>query len=208
MKQALTLLAIIVGIVCGNFPQVFGGETIGKIANEQQTAFVPAGYAFAIWGLIFAGQLAFGIYQALPAQRDKFAGVRLLAAFNSIFAGAWAVAYSHRLFVLPWFLMLATLASLIVLAIKLGSPADRKDYWFVYIPYHLNVGWISVATMANTSQFLRYQVGWEGAPLTPNAWAGILIVIAAALGLVMLVKKRDYAFASVIAWALIAIGVK
>ena len=48
-----------------------GGQTIGEISNTRfaEVQITPANYAFAIWGVIYIGLLAFGYYQLLPAQR-------------------------------------------------------------------------------------------------------------------------------------------
>jgi hypothetical protein len=32
---------------------------------------VPAGYAFAIWGLTYVGLIGFALYQSLPSQRTN-----------------------------------------------------------------------------------------------------------------------------------------
>ena len=49
----------------------FNGQTTGEISDRFQVYFVPAGYVFSIWGLIYLGLLAFAVFQALPAQRDN-----------------------------------------------------------------------------------------------------------------------------------------
>jgi hypothetical protein len=47
------------------------GRTTGEISDSLKALFVPAGYVFSIWSLIYAGLLAYTIYQALPAQRSN-----------------------------------------------------------------------------------------------------------------------------------------
>src|SRR5512136_345992 len=41
----------------------------GAISDTFHVYFVPAGYVFAIWGLIYIGLLAYAVYQALPSQK-------------------------------------------------------------------------------------------------------------------------------------------
>ena len=47
------------------------GRTTGEISNGFPVLFVPAGYVFAIWGLIYLGLIAFVVYQFLPAIAAK-----------------------------------------------------------------------------------------------------------------------------------------
>ena len=62
-----TLATIVVNILANALP--INGLTTAEISNRFQVYFVPAGYVFSIWGLIYLGLLAYTIFQALPAQR-------------------------------------------------------------------------------------------------------------------------------------------
>jgi translocator protein len=54
---------IIVNILANALP--INGQLTAKISDLFQVYFVPAGYVFAIWGLMYVGLLAFVVYQAL-----------------------------------------------------------------------------------------------------------------------------------------------
>ena len=45
------------------------GQNTGAISDRFAVFFVPAGYVFSIWGLIYIGLVGYAIYQALPSQR-------------------------------------------------------------------------------------------------------------------------------------------
>ena len=45
------------------------GQNTGAISDRFAVFFVPAGYVFSIWGLIYIGLIGYAIYQALPSQR-------------------------------------------------------------------------------------------------------------------------------------------
>ncbi len=64
-----TLLVIGVNALASSLP--LNGQTTGEISDRFDVFFVPAGYVFAIWGLIYLGLMAFSIYQALPSQREN-----------------------------------------------------------------------------------------------------------------------------------------
>ena len=43
----------------------------GAISDDNISPVTPAGYAFAIWGLIYLACVALAVYQLLPRQRDR-----------------------------------------------------------------------------------------------------------------------------------------
>ena len=47
------------------------GKDTGQLSDQYPILTVPAGYAFAIWSLIYLGLLGFAVYQSLPSQRDN-----------------------------------------------------------------------------------------------------------------------------------------
>ncbi|MBE0682133.1 MAG: hypothetical protein IH589_09470 [Anaerolineales bacterium] len=42
-------------------------QEIGEISDRFQVHFVPAGYVFAIWGIIYIGWIAFTVCKLQPA---------------------------------------------------------------------------------------------------------------------------------------------
>src|SRR5512137_1573723 len=64
----LTVLATIVVNALANILPI-NGQNTGEISDRFKVYFVPAGYVFSIWGLIYLGLIAMAIYQALPSQR-------------------------------------------------------------------------------------------------------------------------------------------
>lgn len=77
MKDLLRLMSVIVTILATlvinglatSLP--INGLTTGQISDRFKVYFVPAGYVFSIWGLIYLGLIAFAIFQALPSQREN-----------------------------------------------------------------------------------------------------------------------------------------
>ncbi len=63
------LVTIIINILADALP--INGLNTGKISDTFHVYFVPAGYVFSIWGIIYIGLIAYAIYQALPAQKQN-----------------------------------------------------------------------------------------------------------------------------------------
>ncbi len=77
---------------------------------------------------------------------------------------------------------------------------------FLWWPFVIYSGWVTVASIANVSAYL-VKIGWNGFGISPVTWALIMIVIASIINLAITWKRNMREFALVGAWALIAIGV-
>ena len=207
----LTIIALIVMNVLANALPLNGIST-APISDSFKVYFVPAGYVFAIWGLIYVGLLAYGIYQALPAQKENPRLRRAAAPFvvGSLANIAWLFFWHYGLFALTAVAMLILLASLILVYQILGVnqvQVSKGERWLVHVPFSIYLGWISVATIANITDLLWY-VGWNGFGLAPEVWAVIMLAVAVALAFLMALRRGDVAYLLVLAWAFAGIGVK
>lgn len=204
------VLAIAVNILASTLP--LNGQNTGEISDRFEVFFVPAGYVFSIWGLIYIGWIAFTIYQFLPAQKNnpRLQDLGYWFALSGIFNAAWLFCWHYNLFGLSVLVMLALLGTLIVSYLKLNvgrAAVSAAERWSVDIPISVYLGWISVATIANITDYLYY-IGWDGFGIAPQAWAVIMLVIASLLGLSMALLRRDAGFLFVFVWAFAGIAIK
>lgn len=187
-------------------------QTTGEISDRFEVYFVPAGYVFAIWGVIYLALIGFGIYQALPAQRNNSRLESLgFWFFLSCLANiAWLFCWHYELFALSVVVMLVLLASLIIcyLRIDIGSyPTSVAEFLFVNLPFSLYLGWITVATIANVTSVLEFY-NWSGWGVAPEMWAVIMLAAAGLVSAVVSLTRSDVVYALVIIWAVIGIAVK
>ncbi len=71
-KPWIVLFFAITQIVASFLPQALGwGSSIVERSLQNETPAVPIGFAFSIWGVIFAGSLAFSIFGLLPKGRSN-----------------------------------------------------------------------------------------------------------------------------------------
>ena len=70
IRQWVNVFAVVVTIAVNGLAVSLplNGQDTGAISDRFQVYFVPAGYVFSIWGLIYLGLIAFAIYQVLPGQ--------------------------------------------------------------------------------------------------------------------------------------------
>jgi hypothetical protein len=204
------ILALAVNILASTLP--LNGQNTGEISDRFQVLFVPAGYVFAIWGVIYLGWIAFIIFQLQASQKESPRLRRLgyLFALSNIANAAWLFCWHYNLFGLSVLVMLTLLGLLIVSYLRLDvnrSPVRRVEYWSVDVVFSVYLGWITVATVANISDWL-YLVEWDGFGISAQSWAVIMLAIASLLGLAMALTWRDAGYLSVLVWAFIGIAVK
>ena len=187
------------------------GYTTGQLSGFYPNRFVPAGFTFAIWGVIYLLLLVWLIGSSVYLWKNDphhpaFRHARLLAPFfiiSSVFNSLWIVAW-HYLYVSGSLLiMLALLVTLIraYRSLQQDRAAISGFNWFIlYAPFVVYLAWISVATIANTTALLVH-LEWTGGGLSEDVWSAIMIVIAAGLSAWFGLYKGELAFTLVTAWA-------
>jgi hypothetical protein len=214
VRQWLNVLAIIVTIVVNGLANALpiNGQQTGEISDRFPVLFVPAGYVFSIWGLIYVGLVAFAVYQALPAQRanDRLRRIGYWFVVSCLANAVWILLWHYNLFPVSLLAMLLLLASLIVIYLRLDigrTATAAAEKWAVDAPFSVYLGWITVATVANATTVL-YDLGWNGGGIGPEFWAVLMIAAATIICLAVILTRRDVAYSLVIIWALIGIAVK
>jgi hypothetical protein len=204
----VTLLTITVNALANALP--INGQGTGEISDRFDIYFVPAGYVFSIWGLIYLGLIAFAIYQALPAQRENELLKKISPAYwvGNLANTAWIFLWHYEIFPLTLAAMLTILATLLYIYIQItrsGSELDGSQKWLVKFPFSVYLGWISVATIANISQVLFF-FDWGGWGIPSTIWAVIMILVATLLGLLMQWRENDSLYLLVLVWAFVGIA--
>jgi hypothetical protein len=187
------------------------GRTAGEISDALPSFFTPAGYTFSIWGLIYTALLGFAIYQALPRARSAEAVRRVgwLFVASSVFNSGWLFAWHYAAYTLSVGLMVALLVTLILIyrRLDIGRPSSERtlaDRLFVLFPFSLYLGWITVATIANVASVANY-LGWNGFGIPGPTWSAIMMSVAVVVAAVVLLSRRNLAYAGVLVWALFGI---
>ena len=215
MKASIAKAAVILAflaMICVNALATIlpiNGLTTGAVADFYPSYFVPAGYVFSIWGLIYLALLVFTLVQALSRSLQTLVTpIRWLFVLSCIANGAWILCWHYRQLALSVGVMLVLLITLIIVYLRLRTAADNAwARWTVLAPFGVYLAWICVATIANISALLL-AMGWEGAPLSGPWWAVIMMVIAAAIIARLAMTSRDALPPLVLAWAIVGIVVK
>jgi benzodiazapine receptor len=208
----ITLVTISVNGLANALP--LNGIQTGDISDKYATLFTPAGYVFAIWGVIYLGLLAYMVYQALPSQRTnpRLRAIGWWYVIGNLANTIWIFAWHWEQFLISLGLIVVLLVSLVMAYLRLAparqvsglvSPGER---WTTHLPFSVYLGWVSVATVANAAVYL-VSIGFDGGFLSPAVWTVVLLLVATGLGLFFLRGWRDIAYVGVLVWAFIGIAV-
>lgn len=188
-----------------------GGVTTGEVAGRYALPFTPAGWVFAIWGLIYLGLVAFSLFQSAGAgaRTAQVAALRPVYVFSAVANVAWLWFWHHRAPAAALAVMLLLLASLWAARRQCAAaPAEGlAGFWCVEVPFRLYFAWIAVATLANLAVVLAY-AGTAGGPRAPLAISLAMLAAALALAAWGWRRLRDPLFLAVIAWAATGIALR
>lgn len=214
VRQIVNVIAVIATIAVNGLATglPINGQTTGEISDRFDVFFVPAGYVFSIWGVIYLGLLAFAVYQALPAQREnpRLRRIGYLFLLSCVANSAWIFLWHYELFALSLLVMVALLVTLVLIYMRLAQDrpaANRVERWVVDVPFSIYLGWITVATIANATSLLDY-LGWSGWGISPEIWTAVMLGAAVIIAFAMSVTQADVAYLLVLVWAFIGIAVK
>ncbi|MDX2159794.1 MAG: tryptophan-rich sensory protein [bacterium] len=210
LANALAFVLTLAMNALSQAPGVFP-YTSAELGEARAIFFLPAGYVFGIWGIIYFGLGAYITYQLRPANYDSpiHRQIGVLFILSCIGNAVWLVLFLNEQTWLSTLAMLLLLGSLIGIYVRLRSenrtvtPLER---WAVWVPFSIYLGWITVATVANfaaalfTSGYVTEFVG-----ITADVWTVIMIGVAAVITGLMLFTRRDVAYALVVVWALVGI---
>ena len=177
------------------------GQTTGAISDRYENLCAPAGVTFAIWGLIY---ILLGIYVVL-VWRDQNEGNNIkrqtLFIISSLLNGAWILSWHYDAIGLSLLIMIGLLVTLIFLALAI----DRTHY-YIRIIFHLYLGWITVATIANVTIYLVFL---NQSFLKPDdLWTVFILWIGVIIGLLAAHKLKSITYLMVLSWAYIGIYIK
>jgi hypothetical protein len=191
----------------------FGGTSVqdlqGGALDCDGSFLAPTRPAFGIWSVIYLLLIAYTVWQALPSQR---ADVRQRAigwwiALTAVLNGVWLVTAQFANLPLTVLAIFALLAALAVTFQRTVVVRRERvvDAILIDGATGLHLGWVSLASVANTAAWLT-QAGLDVS--MPDVWGiGVLIVVAAIGIAIPILSGGRFAPGLAIAWGLVWLGV-
>lgn len=187
------------------------GLNTGEISALYPNAFVPDGFTFSIWSVIYSLLLAFVIYStvlvfrpnASAANKELAKAISPLFWVTCVLNGSWILAWHYLQLTFSLGIMLLFLVTLIAIFAKIQEARPQltaAGKWMLALPFVIYLAWICVATIANTTALLVH-IEWNAFGISAANWASILLGVALLLAMLMVFRFRQPAFALVVAWA-------
>ncbi|MEP5568857.1 MAG: TspO/MBR family protein [Halioglobus sp.] len=185
-----------------------GGFTTGEVSALYESLFTPAGFTFAIWGVIYTGLLIYAVYQVTPGQSDNalLQAVGRLFIINCLLNCLWLFTW-HFQMITASLAVMATILINLLLIYRLLHRQDEQVSAIVALPFSIYLAWICVAAIANFSA-LQTAMNLNDAGLTAIEWTLVKMAVAGCIGAVAVLLWRDIAFIVVVGWAAYGISVK
>ena len=214
LRQIAVTLSIVLTIVVNTLANALplNGLNTGQISDRFEVYFTPAGYVFAIWGIIYLGLIVFAVFQALPSQREntRLQSTGWWIVLGGLANSVWIFLWHYEQFPLTIIAMLLLLVTLIITYLRLGVnriKVSRAEKLAVHLPFSIYLGWITVATVANVTSLLDY-LNWDGFGISPVTWMWIILAAVLIIAVIMNFTRRDVGYALVILWAVAGIAIK
>ncbi|MBX9783107.1 MAG: hypothetical protein K2X48_07425 [Chitinophagaceae bacterium] len=191
------------------------GLNTGEVSALFDNRFVPAGFTFSMWGIIYLFLFAWVAASAIilwkgDEKEPLFEHVKRIAPLfliTCILNAVWIFLWHYLQIVFTLIVMLWLLRTLIAIYRKMQLHRNiitGVNLWTLYAPFVIYLAWICVATIANTSALLVH-VQWNGFGMDAWIWSCIMIVIAFLLTAGFTYWRGELAFGLVTAWALYGI---
>lgn len=204
------IIMIVMNYLANALP--LNGMTTGQVSDAYSNLFAPAGYTFAIWGLIYV-LLAFHVIYQLGFFRsgersDVTRLMQKIAVYFSISSAAnalWIAAWHYGKLEVSIVLMVIILVSLIIInGLTVKADLSYKEKFFIRLPFSVYFGWITVATIANITAYF-VSIDWDGFGLSDQTWTVILLIVGTAIGIATLLKNWIASYGFVLVWAYVGI---
>lgn len=184
------------------------GLSAKAFAGQGDSTLRAAGYAFSIWSVIYAGLIAYAVWQALPRNADDPLLARI--AWPSMVAisgcGLWIIASSANWQWASVAIIVASAATLTVGLVRLaperGRLLERAVVWW---PLSLLAGWLTIASAINVLTVLTAQGLLSGGSAEIAGYVGVAVVLG--VGLLVLSAARLPVYAVPIVWGLVGVWV-
>lgn len=201
---------VIVNVLATTLP--INGQTTAEVSDRYENLFTPAGVTFSIWGLIYILLAGYTVYQfaSIRKKQSKLSEatidrVNQYFVVSSVLNIFWILAWHYELLWLSVLIMIGILYGLFTIVTTLVSQKmSVRDRWLVRVPFSVYFGWITVATVANVTAFL-VSMGWDGFGVRPAVWTILILLFTVGITLVATYRLKDWAYGSVIVWALVGI---
>ncbi|MDB5660675.1 MAG: hypothetical protein JWS10_3290 [Cypionkella sp.] len=200
--QPALLLATLAFAVAPTFTPSFQGYDPAKFPVQIENPSVqPAGYAFAIWGLIYLWLIAHAAFGLIKRRGVRaFLNPAVPLTLSVVLGTVWlAIAAASPI---PAAVAIIAMAGLAIYAYVIADPV--QDRWLLSAPLAIYAGWLTAASAVSTGVILA------GYGILPDATAALTMLATVLIIAVTIQNMRPNLpiYGATIVWAIIGIVVE
>ena len=198
---------------------VFFGNTNRDVSDNYKTRITPAGFAFAIWGLIYFFQACFVVWSLLPQQKNNnliFHGVSWFFVLSCVLNGIWVLVFAINTDIavqICAFILFLVLGSALIIYVRTNAWLRINNTWpeflFIDVAISLYAGWLTLASILNVSIAIIASgvtdTLWD---VSADTWGCVMLGVALFINVLIVLTRQDFVFPLVLAWATNAIRVE
>ena len=195
----LTLILTATFVVSPAFTNPFMGFTADQLPYPQIDPPVqPAGYAFAIWGLIYSWLVVSAVFGVWKRRSDTAWDPVRAPLMVSLAVGTPWLAIANASAVWATITIFIMAAAAIVALIR----TPKVDGWWLQAPVGIYAGWLTAASFVS----LGSTAAGYGIALGSLGWAYLAIILALGVALAVIARKPTAPeYGITVIWALIGI---
>jgi hypothetical protein len=178
-RQALNVIGAVGQIAIGFVANV------GAVSDEYQSPIVPAGYAFAIWGVIFLLLLVYAGYQALPSRATDplLRSIGWFTGLAMVGDTVWTWIFTQRQFIVAQVLIFLIGACAIVALVRYADffrtrQPSAFERWIIGPGVGLIAGWLTAAMFVGLASTLITLGAANSGQAAEIGGAGLLLFAA------------------------------
>lgn len=175
------------------------GITTGAVSDSYPNLFAPAGYTFAIWGVIYLA-LAFAVVRLLFQKDPHFEFVSRWFVLSNLANTAWIFGWHYRMIPLTAVLIIFVLYSILKIVFRLKGTENRFFGISQRLPFEIYGGWLLVATVANITTLL-VDIGFTGFGISEVIWMLLILAVAWLIVSATVVRVKSFGIGFVLIWA-------
>lgn len=207
--RTLAIINVIAFIIALGMNYIFpSAQNVGNVADALGAIIQPAGYAFSIWGFIYA-LITFWLIRMFWAKGQEAVSYKKISgwfAANVILNSLWIFVFENEFFGLSVFVILGVFLTVLTIYLKIESVPGTP--WWHRLPFSAYLGWITVAVIVNVFSWMKSADINSFLSLDELTWTIIMLIVASLIAIWVTIRHADLLYPAIVIWAFVGIMVK
>jgi len=186
LRATLIICAVMFAVAVPAMQAIYPfGLSAAAFSFQGDATLKVAGFAFAVWGLLYLGMIIYAVYQALPSVRtSQTLAVYAWPSFIAISGcGLWILMAALNWTWMSVLVISVSAAALVTAILQAKGAGQLRDRLLISLPLNLLAGWLTIASIVNIVTVLTIEriISSDIASISALTAIGTAAIIAAAV---------------------------